>query len=61
MRFVLKTNISCFLKILEKLIYNVLRDLVSVNIWRLYDRSNACECMLTLFSTFVSFLSACMS
>ena len=30
-------------------ICDALRDLVSVTIWRLYGRSNACECMLTLF------------
>ena len=40
---------------------DALRDLGSVNIWRLHGRSNECECMLTLFSTFISFLSVCMS
>ena len=40
-------------------ICDALRDLVSVTIWRLYDRSNAYECMLTLFSTFLSFLPVC--
>ena len=38
-----------------------LRDMVSVTIWRLHGRSNACECMLPFFSTFMSFLSVCMS
>ena len=38
-----------------------LHDLGSVTIWRLHGRSNACECMLTLFPTFMSFLSVCMS
>ena len=38
-----------------------LRYLVSVTIWRLYDRLNACKCTLTLFSTFLSFVSVCMS
>ena len=40
---------------------DALRDLVSVTIWRLYGHSNVCECMLTLFSTFMPFLSVCMS
>ena len=35
--------------------------LESVTIWRLYDRSNACECMLTLFFTFMSFRSVSIS
>ena len=35
---------------------DALRDLVSVTIWRLHDCSNACKCMLTLFSTSLSFL-----
>ena len=43
------------------LICDALRDLGSVTIWRLHGRSNACECMLTLFPTFMSFLSVCMS
>ena len=38
-----------------------LRDMVSVTVWRLHGRSNACECMLPFFSTFMSFLSVCMS
>ena len=38
-----------------------LRDLVSVTIWRLHGSSSVCRCMLTLFSTFMSFLSICMS
>ena len=38
-----------------------LRDMVSVTIWRLHGRSNVCECMLPFFSTFMSFLSICMS
>ena len=41
-------------------ISDALRDL-SVTNWRLYDRSNAYECMLTLFSTSPLFLSVCMS
>ena len=44
----------------QKSTCNALRDLGSVTIWRLHGRSNACECMLTLFSTFMSFLSVCM-
>ena len=32
-----------------------------VTIWRLHGRSNACECMLMFFSTFMSFLSVCMT
>ena len=35
---------------------DALRDLVSVTIWRLHDCSNVCKCMLTLFSTSLSFL-----
>ena len=35
---------------------DALRDLVSVTIWRLHDCSNECKCMLTLFSTSLSFL-----
>ena len=45
----------------QKSTCNALRDLGSVTIWRLHGRSNACECMLTLFSTFISFLSVWMS
>ena len=40
---------------------DALRDLVSVIIWRFHGRSNVCECILTLFSTFMSFSSVCMS
>ena len=40
---------------------DVLHDLVSVTIWRLHGSASVCECMLTLFSTFMSFLSICMS
>ena len=38
-----------------------LRDMVSVTVWRLHGRSNACECMLPFFSSFMSFLSVCMA
>ena len=41
--------------------YDALRDFGSVTIWRLHGRSSACESMLTLCSTFISFLSVCMS
>ena len=34
-------------------ICDALRDFGSVTIWPLHGRSNACECMLTLFSTVV--------
>ena len=47
--------------LLDVSICDALRDFVSVNIWHLYDRSNACECMLTLFSTSLPLLSVCMS
>ena len=40
---------------------DALQDLVSVTILCLYDYSNACKCMQTLFFTFLSFLSVCMS
>ena len=36
-------------------ICDALSDLVSVTIWRLYDRSNICKCMLMLSSTSLSF------
>ena len=42
-------------------ICDALRDLGSVTTWRLHGRSNARKCMLTLFSTFMSFLSVCIS
>ena len=42
-------------------ICDALSDLVSVTIWRLHGSSSVCECMLTFFSTFMSFLSICMS
>ena len=50
----LKSTVSTY-------ICEVSHDLVSVTIWCLYDRSNACQCMLTLFSMFISFLSVCIS
>ena len=34
---------------------DALRDLGSVTIWRLYGHSNACQCMLMLYSIFISF------
>ena len=37
-------------------ICDALRDLRSVTVWRLHGCSNACEFMLTLFSTFMPFL-----
>ena len=40
---------------------DALGDLVSVTIWCLHGRSNTCECMLTLFSALMPFLSICMS
>ena len=42
-------------------IRDVLDDLGSVTIWRLHGCSNACECTLKLFSTFMPFFSVCMS
>ena len=45
----------------SEFICDALRDLVSVTIWRLHGSSSVCERMLTLFSTFMSFLSVCMS
>ena len=56
-------TLKAFLKMLPWTLYicDALRDLVSVTIWRLHDRSNAYQCMLTLSSTFTSFLSVCMS
>ena len=42
-------------------ICDALRDFGSVTIWRLHGRSSACECTVTLFSTFIMFLSVCMS
>ena len=56
-----KLNLQKFKWFSENCICDALRDLGSVTIWRLHDRSNVCECMLTLFSTFMSFLSVCMS
>ena len=44
-----------------KYIWDALRDFGSVTIWYLHGRSSACEWMLTLCSTFISFLSVCMS
>ena len=44
-----------------KIICDALHDLVSVTIRRLHGGSNACQCVPTLFSTFISFLSVCMS
>ena len=35
--------------------------LVSATIWLLHGHSNACKRMLTIFSTFMSILSVCMS
>ena len=54
--------IRFFLK-LDKMhhICDTLRDLVSVITLRLYDRLNAHECMLTLFSTSLLFLFVCLS
>ena len=43
------------------IICDVLHNLVSVTIWRLYDCLNACKCMLMLFSTSLLFLSIWMS
>ena len=56
-----KLNLQKFKWFSENCICDALRDLGSVTIWRLHDRSNVCECMLTLFSTFMSFLPVCMS
>ena len=42
-------------------ICDMYHDLLSLTIWRLYDCSNACKCMLMLFSTSLLFLSICMS
>ena len=42
-------------------ICDALCDFGSVTIWRLHGRLSACECMLTLCSTFISILSICMS
>ena len=42
-------------------ICDALCDLGSVTIWHLHGRSNAYKCMLMLFSTFMLFLSVCMS
>ena len=47
--------------ILKDYIRDALRDLVSATIWLLHGHSNACKRMLTIFSTFMSFLSVCMS
>ena len=41
--------------------FDVLCDLVSVTIWHLHDRLNACKYMLTLFSNFMSFLFVYLS
>ena len=42
-------------------ICDALSDLVSVTIWRLHGSWSVCECLLAFFSTFMSFLSICMS
>ena len=42
-------------------ICDALCDLVSVTIWHSHGHSNTCECMQMLFSTFMSFLSICVS
>ena len=47
--------------ILKDYIRDALRDLVSGTIWFLHGHSNACKRMLTIFSTFMSFLAVCMS
>ena len=44
-------------KIFGPKIIDAVRDLLSVTIWRLHGRTNACEWILTIFSTFVLFLS----
>ena len=49
------------LKLDEMKICDALRDFGSFTIWRLHGRLVACECMLMLCSTFISFLSVCMS
>ena len=51
---------NCYSSV-NKYICDVLLDLVSVYIWRLHGCSNTCECMVTLFSTFMSFLYVWMS
>ena len=57
-----KTNGICRIHINYTIIItcDALRDLESVTIWHLHGRSNAWECMLTLFSTFMSFSSICI-
>ena len=42
-------------------ICDALHDLGSVTIWCLHGCWNVCKYMLMLFSTFMSFLSICMS
>ena len=56
--FGIPTNLINFFAFI---IYDVLRDLGSVSIWCLHGRSNGCKGMLTLFPTFMSFLTVCMS